>query len=64
MNGFDRNQLMAVLLSAMTALFVLSRMPPAAQWRRRFRWAAIALYVIAAALALAAVAAWLAGWNG
>jgi hypothetical protein len=63
MNGFDPHQLIAALMAAVAALFVLSGLPPAARWRVRFRRAAVAVYLAAAAMALIGVAAWLTGWN-
>ena len=64
MSGIDRNQLIPALLAAVAALFVLSGLPPAARWRQRFRHAAIALYVAAAAVAVIGVVLWLFGAGG
>lgn len=64
MSGIDRNQLIPALLAAVAALFVLSGLPPAARWRQRFRHAAIALYVAAAAVAVIGVVLWLFGASG
>ena len=64
MNRFDSGQLIAMLIAAVTALFVLSGLPPAARWRRRFRGVAIAAYAAAAAIAVIGVMLWLIGING
>jgi len=63
-NGFDRGQLIGALMAAVAALFVLSGLPPAARWRVRFRRAAIAAYIAAAAVALIGAILWLTGIKG
>jgi hypothetical protein len=61
MDSFDQDRLVAMLAAAVAALFVLSGLPAAARWRRRFRFAAILVYAAAAALALLAIILWLIG---
>ena len=61
MSELNQGQLIPALLAAVAALFVLSGLPPAARWRQRFRHAAIAVYVAAAAVAVIAVVLWLFG---
>ena len=61
MSGVGRQQLYGALIFLVAALFVLSGLPPAARWRQRFRHAAIALYVAAAAVAVIGVVLWLLG---
>jgi hypothetical protein len=61
MDPHDRQQALAVLIAAVTALFVASGYPPAARWRRHLRAAAIVAFLFAVAIALAEVGIWLAG---
>ena len=60
MNGFERHQALVALMALVTALFVASGYPPASRWRRQIRGAAIVLFAIALAIALAEVGLWLA----
>jgi hypothetical protein len=59
MNAADRHQLLAILISLVTALFVISGLPPVARWRLALRRAVIVGYLFALALALIEVAQWL-----
>ena len=58
MNGWDRQRLIAALISLATALFVATG-TVALRHRRRMRWATILLYLIALAIALVATVRWL-----
>ena len=57
----ERQQALSALLAAVMALFVASGYAPLARWRRRLRAAAIVVFLIALAAALAEVGWWLAG---
>jgi hypothetical protein len=57
----ERQQALSALLAAVMALFVASGYPPLARWRRRLRAAAIIVFLVALAAALAEVGFWLAG---
>jgi len=59
MNGFDRQRLFSALLLLAMALFVSAGAPFAARWRRQIRFAAIAGFCIALAMALGEIAVWL-----
>ena len=61
MNGVDRQQLLGALVLLVMALFVSGGMPFAARRRRHLRLAAIAGFLLAAALALAESVVW---WTG
>ena len=58
MNGFDRQRLLTALILLVMALFVASRVPPATRWRHKLRFAAIAVFFVTLALALAEIALW------
>jgi hypothetical protein len=60
MMGLDRTQAMQALTYLVMACFVAGGVV-SARYRRRMRAAAIALYGVAAALALTEVAVWLVG---
>ena len=57
----ERQQALSALLAAVMALFVASGYPPLARWRRRLHAAAIVVFLVALAAALAEVGFWLAG---
>lgn len=60
MSGFERPQALAALMTAATALFVMSgRLSP--PYRRWARIGAVTLYGLTLAGVLAAIALWLAG---
>ena len=59
-NDFDRQRMVSALILVVVTLFVLSGAPFAARWRRELRLAAIVVFVIGVAAALAAVVFWLA----
>jgi hypothetical protein len=59
MNGVDRHQLIAALLAAVTALFLIAGLPQFARWRLALRRVVIVGYLCALAFALAEVAVWL-----
>ena len=61
MTPVERQQALSALLAAVMALFVASGYPPAARWRRQIRGAAIVLFLVALAAALAGAGFWLAG---
>ena len=61
MNGVDRQQMLSALMLLVMALFVFGGAPFGARWRRPLRLAAIALFVLAMALALAETVFW---WLG
>lgn len=61
MNGVDRQQMLSALMLLVMALFVSGGAPFAARWRRKLRLAAIAGFVLVAALALAETVFW---WTG
>jgi cell division protein FtsW (lipid II flippase) len=58
MNDFDRQQMFAVLIGLVTALFVTAQLP--GRWRRQLRAAAIVFFILALAVALVQIALWLA----
>jgi hypothetical protein len=60
MMGFDRAQAVGAL-SYLVIAFFLAGGVVSARYRRPLRWAALGLYGVAMALALAAVGMWLAG---
>lgn len=59
MLGLDQGEAVQALAYLVMALFVAGGVV-SARYRRQFRWAAIGLYGVAMALALAAVGMWLA----
>ena len=61
MNGFDRQRLLTALILVVMALFVASGVPPATRWRRKLRVAAIVVFFVTLALALAEITLW---WTG
>ena len=61
MSAFERQQMLAVLMFLVMALFVSSGYPPAARWRREIRIAAIVLFFVAVAIALIEIGMW---WGG
>jgi len=60
----DRNQLIAALMAAVTALFVASGLPPVVRWRQTLRRGAVIAYAAAVAVAVGGVFLWLLGRNG
>ena len=61
MSPVERQQALSALLAAVMALFVASGYGPWARWRRRLRAAAVIVFLIALAAALAEAGFWLAG---
>lgn len=61
MTPVERQQALSALLAAVMALFVASGYQPLARWRRRLRAAAIIVFLVALAAALAEVGLWVAG---
>lgn len=61
MDGFDKQRLISVLVTAATALFVMTVMPGRFPYRRATRIAAVAAYGAALLVALAWVVLWLFG---
>jgi hypothetical protein len=61
MNGFEWPRMLSALILIVMTLFVASGVAPAARWRRPLRFAAIAGFVIALAVALAEIVFW---WTG
>jgi hypothetical protein len=58
MDGFDRHQLLRVLILLAIASFISSGVPQDPRWRRRFRRAAIAAFLLAVAAALVEILLW------
>ena len=61
MNRYAEHQWLAALLLLVTALFVSAGLPLSPRWRRRFRWGAIVLFLLATAAVLVEIAWWLRG---
>jgi len=61
MDHIDHQQMFSALMGLVIVLFLMSGQRVAAPWRCQFRIAAIALFLVAAAMALVEVALWLAG---
>ena len=60
MGGFERQRLYGALILLVTALFIAGGYPPLARWRRQLRIAAIGIFVLALAAAIAEIILWLA----
>ena len=60
LDDFNRQRLLSALMLLVVALFVSSGYTPAARWRRQLRIAAITVFAIAVAFALAQIGWWLA----
>jgi hypothetical protein len=56
----SEQQWLAALALMVTALFVSAGLPLAPQWRRRFRIAAIGVFLVAVVVVFALIAQWLA----
>ena len=52
---------LAALVALPAALLVSSRLPLAANWRRRLRIAAVGLFILALVVVMAEIGRWLAG---
>ena len=57
MTAFEQQWLAALVLMA-TALFVSAGLPAAPQWRRRFKIAAISIFILALVAIVVQIARW------
>jgi hypothetical protein len=55
-SGFERQQMFSALILLVIALFVMGGFPPASQWRRELRVAAIIAFSAAALWAIIEIA--------